>query len=190
MLYMLKCSLKLGQMMTTDCIGWQEELPFDAQQRREVFARFGLTMYYAQCLEQQIGMMLASMYNREFLEVESEDRDRFFEREIAKTLGRMAKDLKTRAGISPTLNDRLCRAVEIRNWLAYDYFYQRSLAINSLEGREKMITELQEQADFLQDLDQEFTDIMYKWMKYLGITKEAIEAEKKQFYAENNLDPG
>ena len=186
--YILKCSRKTGQMITRDSFGWQENLPFDARQRREVFARFGLAIYYAQCLEQQIGMMLASMYNREFLEVQPKDRDGLFEREIAKTLGRMARDLETRAGISQALNERLCRAVEIRNWLAHDYFYQRMSEINSLEGRETMITELQEKADFLQELEQEFTDIMYKWMKQLGITKEVIEEEKKQFYNESSLD--
>lgn len=175
-------------MPITDSLSWQEDLPHDAQQRREVFARFGLAMYYAQCLEQQIGMMLASMYNKKFLEVRPEDRDEFFDREIVKTLGRMAKDLENKARVSPALNERLCHAVKTRNWLAHDYFYQRIGEINSSEGREKMIYELQEKADFLQELDQEFTDTMYKWMEQFGITKEAIEEEKRVLFGQNNLD--
>ena len=36
-------------------LGGQEDLPLEAQQRREVFASFGVAMYYAQCLEHQLG---------------------------------------------------------------------------------------------------------------------------------------
>ena len=46
-------------------ISWQlEAAPFDAQQKREVLARFGLAAYYGQCVERQIALMLATMYNK------------------------------------------------------------------------------------------------------------------------------
>ena len=166
--------------------GWQEDLPLDAQQRREVFARFGVAMYYAQCLEQQLGLMLASMCNRQFLKVPAEDRDAFYDKELTKTLGRMAKDLTNIKSVSPTLKDRLKRAVKIRNWLAHRYFYERSSKILSLRGREHMISELQEQADFLQALDGEFTEILEKWMEHLGASKEDIYEEVRKFLREEN----
>ena len=77
----------------TEKLEWQEDLSFEAQQRREGFARFGLAMYFSQCLEVQIGLLLASMYNQEFLRVPPEDRDAFFDRGSKKTLGRMKRDL-------------------------------------------------------------------------------------------------
>ena len=64
---------------------WRDDLPVDAQQRREVFARYGVAMYYAQCLEHQLGLMLASMYNHGFLTVRHEARDALFDQELSKT---------------------------------------------------------------------------------------------------------
>ena len=173
-------------MLKDGNLRWQENLPLDAQQRRQVFARFGLAMYYAQCLEKQLGLMLASMYNRQFLEVPPEARDVFYDRERTKTLGQMAKALKNAINISPTLKDRLNKAVEIRNWLAHRYFWERSRKILSWRGREHMISELQEQADFLQALDGEFTEIMKKWMEHLGVSKEDIYEEMRVFLREKN----
>ena len=167
-------------MSRSENLGLQEDLPLDAKQRREVFARFGVAMYYAQCLEHQLGLMLASMCNRKFLEVPPEDRDAFYDRELTKTLGQMARALKNTIGIPPMLEDRLKKAVEIRNWLAHRYFCERAREILSLREPEHMISELQEQADFLQALDIEFTEIMEKWMERLGVSKEDICEEMRK----------
>ena len=168
--------------------GRQEDFPLEAQQRREVFARFGLAMYYAQCLEQQLGLMLASIYNRQFIKVPPEDRDAFYDKELTKTLGRMARDLANIKSVSPTLKDRLKRAVKIRNWLAHGYFCDRSRKILSLRGREHMISELQDQAGFLEALDGEFTEILEKWMEHLGVSKEDIYVEMRKFLREKPGD--
>ena len=156
---------------------WQEDLPLYAQQNREVFAHFGRAMYHAQCLEHQIGLLLASMYNPEFLKVPPEDRDAFFDRESKKTLGRMEEDLGNKAHLSPTLENRLREAVELRNWLAHRYFPERARDILNLEGREKMISELQKKADFLKELDGEFTAILKEWFLSNGGSKEEFESE-------------
>ena len=173
-------------MSRTTNMDWQENLSLDAQQRREVFARFGLAMHNAQCLEKQLGLMLASMYNRQFLEVRPEARDAFYDREFTKTLGRMVRDLKDTIKISPTLEDRLNKAVEIRNWLAHHYFYQCSRKILTWWGRECMISELQERADFLQALDAEFTELMMKWMEHVGVSKKEVHEKMRVFFREND----
>ena len=160
---------------------WQEALPVDAQQRREVFARYGLAMYYAQCLEYQLGLMLASMCNHEFLDTPHEARDTLFDQELSKTLGQIAQNLKKVMPISPTLKDRLARAVEVRNWLAHRYFRERAKEILSVRGRDVMISELQERADFLQALDREFTGLMEKWLSRMGVSSEDIRAEMERF---------
>ncbi len=165
---------------------WQEDLPFEAQQRREVFAHFGLTMYWAQCLEVQIGLLLASMYNQEFLRVPPEDRDAFFDRESKKTLGRMKRDLGNK--LPSTLENRLSEAVELRNWLVHSYFSERGIDILTLEGREKMIFELQEKAAFFKELDVEFTAILEKWFFIQSISKEELESEVARFFRENNVE--
>ena len=169
---------------------WQDDLPLDAQQRREVFARYGVAMYYAQCLEHQLGLMLASMCNHGFLSTPQDARDALFDQELSKTLGKMAQSLKEALPVPPTLEDRLTRAVEIRNWLAHRYFRERAREILSVRGREVMISELQERADFLQVLDGEFTGITEKWLSRMGVSSEDIRAEMERFRNETTGPAG
>ena len=171
----------------TEKLEWQEDLSFEAQQRREVFARFGRAMYFAQCLEVQIGLLLVSMYNQEFLRVPPEDRDAFFDRESKKTLGRMKRDLGN--NLPPALENRLHEAVELRSWLAHRYFSKHAINILTLEGREKMIVELQQKADFFKELDAEFTVILNKWLFSQGISKEELESEVARVVRESNVEP-
>ena len=134
-------------------------------------------MYYTQCLEHQLGLDLASMHNDEFLDTPPQDRNVFFERQNRKTLGRMKSDLITQGCLPATLKSRLSKAVKFRNWLAHHYFQERASEILTTEGREQMIFELQEKADFFQELDKDFTEILVNWLLSQGISKEDIELE-------------
>ena len=132
--------------------------------------------------------MLASMCNHGFLSTPQDARDALFDRELSKTLGRMAQGLEE--ALPPTLEDRLTRAVEIRNWLAHRYFRERASEILSVRGREVMISELQERADFLQVLDGEFTGLMEKWLSRMGVSSEDIRAEMQRFRDETTGPTG
>ena len=98
----------------------------------------------------------------------------------------MKRDLGN--NLSPTLENRLHEAVELRNWLAHRYFSERGINILTLEGREKMIFELQEKADFFKELDAEFNAIIEKWLFIQGISKEELESEVASFFRENNVE--
>jgi hypothetical protein len=172
--------------MSGDNIEWQEDLPIEAQQRRETFARFGLAFYQAQCVERQIGILLASTHNPVFLRTSPDDRDRFYSTEFAKTLGRLVSTLAERAVLAPAFEARLRRAVELRNWLAHHYFWERAGDLLSWEGRERMIAELQEAVDFLGTLDEELTAISMEWLKSQGVTIEAILAEMAKYGSDQN----
>ena len=159
---------------------WQEDLPLYAQQNREVFARFGLALYFSQCLEQQIGMMLSTMYNRNFMQASPEERDSLLDEVLSKTLGQMERVLKSKNILSSTLEPRLREAVKLRNWLAHRYFYERAREHLTPDGREKMIEELQETADFLRKLDEDFTSIQKEWRRSIGISDEHIQLEMQK----------
>ena len=167
--------------MANDHVKWQGELPLGAQHNREVFARFGLAMYYAHCLESQIGLLLATKFNQKFLQATPEQRDAIFKSEAKKTLGCMVRDLGNKAHLSTTLKSRLREAVELRNWLAHRYFWDRARKIKTLEGREQMIFELQEKADFFKELDREFTELLFQWFYSMGGSKEEFELELAKF---------
>ena len=92
------------------------------------------------------------------------------------------------SNLPPTLENRLHEAVELRNWLAHRYFSERGINILTLEGREKMICELQDKADFFEQLDAEFTAILTKWLFIQGISKEELESEVASCFRENNVE--
>lgn len=167
--------------------GWEEDLPDYARQNREIFARYGLAMYYSQCLEQQIALMLSSMYNDSFLQVAPEERDSFFDKYVRKTLGAMAHDLKLITCLSVELEVRLREAVKLRNYLAHRYFSDRDKDILIEEGREKMIFELQESADELKNLDDEFADLLKSWLHCKGISEEDIQEEIRIYLSSSDF---
>lgn len=156
---------------------WLKELPPSAAQRRETFARLGAAMYYAQCVEQQLAILLATTLNPDFLNASPEERDRFFDEELRKTLGRLVEALRQRISVSADTEKRLNRALQRRNWLAHNYFRERALDILTWEGRQRMIVELQETADDLRILDEELTRITESWLERLGIDRRSIRAE-------------
>lgn len=138
-------------------------------------------MYYSQCLEQQVSLMLSSMYNDDFAQASYDERDRFFDENIKKTLGKLAKDLRERTHLSVDLEEKLREAVELRNWLAHRYFAERDRDILTEEGKEKMITELQDCADFFSSLDTELSESLKAWMHSNGVSEEKIQEEMRSY---------
>ena len=167
---------------------WNEELSTHEQQRREVFARFGLAVYFSQCLEKQVGIMLSSMYNEIFLQVQSDHRDELFDENISKTLGQMVKALKDRGCLTVSLEARLRDAVKMRNWLAHQYFFERDKSILTSSGCEKMIEELREKADSLKKLDDELVSMLKRWLEEKGVAEEEIKSEMDNYLAKENGD--
>ena len=167
---------------------WEEELPDYARQNREIFARYGLAMYNSQCLEQQIALMLSSMYNESFLQVTPEERDSFFDKNIGKTLGAMARDLRLANCLSEDLEVKMREAVKLRNYLAHRYFSERDKDILVEERREKMIIELQDWADGLKNLDNEFTDLLRSWLYRKGVSEEEIQKEIRIYLSSSDFE--
>lgn len=167
-------------------IEWMEDLPPEAQQRREVFARFGLASYYAQCVEKQLGILLASTFNPKFLDASPEERDQFYMHDLKKTMGQMLKAIRGRIAVSKELDEHLSKALDIRNWLAHEYFLKRDRQLLVWPGREKMVSELQSAADFLKKTDEELTDISLRWLEVGGITREQVDRELKAYIRDGN----
>lgn len=94
-------------------IDWNQELSADSRQRREAFARFGLAMYQAQCVEKQLGILMATSLNPDFLRSSPDERDRFFDLELAKTLGRLLEAIGKKVSLSPEFESRLRRACRL-----------------------------------------------------------------------------
>ncbi len=156
-------------------VDWDQDLPFDARQRREAFARFGLAAHQAQCVERALAILLASTHNPEFLRSSSGEQDRFFDVEFAKTMGALVRAVGQRVALASGLESRLRRALDLRNWLMHRYFWERAWEITDAEGREQMIAELEEAANFLGALDDELSEVSLRWLDEIGVSQATVE---------------
>lgn len=60
----------------------QRELSEESGQIREAFARYGRAMFFAQCVEKQIAILLASTFKPDFLASSPDERDAYFDVEF------------------------------------------------------------------------------------------------------------
>jgi hypothetical protein len=165
---------------------WDVDLSFDARQRRETFARFGLAAYHAQCVERGLAILLLTSEDAGISVATSDELDAFLEREFAKTMGRLVKTVASRVSIEPDLEARLCRALNLRNWLMHRYFWEHAWNITDAAARERMINELQETTDFLAALDDELTEITLQWLERSGISRATVDAMLERMLAGGN----
>ena len=171
--------------MSDDRIWWREEPPNDDEQRKEVLACFGLAMYYAQCLEQQLRLMLVQ-YTPEILNEVPKHAEIFSHPIFKKTLGEIARQLCKEADLSKSLEDKLKKATELRNWLVHEYFIERIGDLLNSERHNDMIIDLQDKAKFLRELDGELTELFRKWLCQIGISRETVELELENFMNAGN----
>jgi len=152
-----------------------EKLDVESRQRRETFARYGLAMYHAQCVEKSLAILVSAVFNKEFLPCSPDSREHFFEEAFSKTVGSLLQLLRNHISVPPNLDLTLKKTLEKRNWLAHNYFWERAGEIVTTRGRENMIKELTELSDYFSRIDEHLVSIYDKWAKKVGITPETLE---------------
>ena len=149
----------------------------ESEQIREVYARFGLAMYRAQCLERQLAIILATKYGPGPTRISCTELDNIFEGLFSRTLGQLVREVVTLAGLGKDEEERLENALEKRNWLAHRYFWERAVEFLSESGRTSMINELQDATYLFDTLDEFFTNKTMEWGDSFGITQQLVEKE-------------
>ncbi|MFC1977590.1 hypothetical protein ACFLWS_04930 [Chloroflexota bacterium] len=89
-----------------------------------------------------------------------------------KTLGKLILEMRKTTSMSPNLESTLMEALKKRNWLVHHYFWDRARHFLTVQGRELMINELQDTANFLDQVDQELTAVNRAWATARGLTEE------------------
>ena len=157
-----------------------EQINTESAQIKEVFARYGLAMYHAQCLERQLAFILMSKHIPDPTKSSEMAIDTIFERLFSLTLGQLVSEIASLTELSEDEKEHLCKALAKRNWLTHHYFWERSVDLLTESGRDLMIEELQEAAYQFETLDDLFTSRWMKWAGTFGITDELLEKEVYQ----------
>ncbi len=161
---------------------------------KEVYARFGLAVYFAQVLEHGLvnALLILDLIPSRRHIARSRDEwgaevDMFMDRHFETTMGIMMKSLREVAEVPPELDILLHDALKKRNWLAHDYFRERAEEFMSKVGREQMLREVDECRDLFQAADERLESIVAPIRVKEGISDELLEREYRRM-VENNAD--
>jgi uncharacterized protein with HEPN domain len=151
-----------------------EEIDEESWQIREVYAKYGLAMYSAQCFETGLVNLLISLKLKDREKIIRSDIDLFTEKYYEKTLGRLIHSLKQAMKISENLETELRELLDIRNYLAHRYFRVKAIDFMKKDGRQRMLFELESIISKLENGDKKIDSIDSVICEQYGITNEMV----------------
>ncbi|HYT45612.1 MAG TPA: hypothetical protein VEP90_25025 [Methylomirabilota bacterium] len=147
---------------------------------KEVYATFGLAVYLAQCFERQLGITLATVCLSDPDSVTREQYDALLSKNFKKTLGQLFYKMKDDLNIADEIKQEIEAALQLRNFLIHNYFWERMLQFNASAGRQAMLEELYHACTVFQEVDSKVEAITKAWGEKRGVTEQdyAEELEK------------
>ncbi len=159
-----------------------QKLTDEGEQIKEVYARFGLAVYYAQVLEHGLVnalLLLDFISTRQGVACSREDWsadvDAFMDRHFEGTMGKLMKQLRKVTQVDLDTEDLLTAALKKRNWLVHDYFRERATDFLCPTGREQMLCEIDECRFVIEAADHCLELIVAPVRTKAGITDAALE---------------
>ena len=142
---------------------------------KEVYAQFGLAVYYAQVFEQGLVNMITLFILAKTPGVTRELFEELFTVHAKKTLGRLINIAKKHVSFPEDNTKIFEEALGKRNYLIHHYFFERIDKFTTSEGREEMLSELEEIRKCLSEADDLIDPITDQICKKLGFTHEMLE---------------
>ncbi len=151
---------------------------------REVYARFGLAVYFAQVLEHGLVnalVILDLIPSRRHLMRSKEEWalavDSFIDRRFESTMGQLMKALQDVTTVPTDLEGILREALKQRNWLVHSFFRERADEFMSFSGRTQMLLELDTCRACFEEADNRLNEVLRPLRTKVGITDEVIKHE-------------
>jgi hypothetical protein len=164
--------------------GVSEEQNPESDEIKEVYARFGLAVYFAQVLEHGIVNALVSLdlipNRRKHARTPEEWSaivDGFMSRHFEKTMGRMLHELRLVTLVPSDLEGLLRDALRRRNRLAHGFFRVHAEDFMNSSGRAAMVAEVNECRAVFEAADNRLDEIVAPLRRSAGITDEDIARE-------------
>lgn len=149
--------------------------PEPVEQLREIYVRFGICAQYAQNIEILFiaVLKLAERARRPSItEPELADLDGQMSRD---TFGRLLKKLRSKVALETGLEERLTKALSIRNRLIHHWFGLNAGNLLSEEGRYRCLADLQAMADHLSGTLKALHPIIDEYFRRIGWSREDVE---------------
>lgn len=147
----------------------------DSDQSRELFAYFGLAVYYSQALEQQLAnlLMLIKLYKGQV--PSEEDFAQLYQRKLSSSLGQLVQEIQHYFPFSEEETLQLKEVWKQRNHIVHDYFKERIHETFSPAGRSRMIRELSAFRDQAQALERKLQGYSREMYAKLGLDGDGVE---------------
>lgn len=161
------------------------------KESKDIYAYFGLTIYYYQVLEHQIINMLF-IYNLDKKKQISKDNlDRFFKNEKLKShtqlINNLFKTYKLKEEDKKELNKLLC----IIKYVTKDYFKDNINLMFSQNGRKSIINYLRDITNRIKSMDKKLEEISKNYYEKIGINEELLtksfQKYKRYLKEKNNI---
>jgi hypothetical protein len=125
------------------------------EQNREMFAQFGLAMYHVQCVERSLAILSAFLSARG-RQIGNWQIDYEMDERFLSTMGRLIEEVQSIPESLPdSLREKLPLALQRRNMLVHDYWWEHASFPLSEAGRLHAIRELSALCTFFEDFDAE-----------------------------------
>ena len=165
----------------------------ESEHIKEVYARFGLAVYFAQVLEHGIvnALVVVDLIPPRRHLARSKDEweaavDAFMGRHFEHTMGRLMKDLRSVTTIPAHLDGLLKQALKKRNWLAHEFFRERATEFLTSTGREQMLAEVDKSRDLFKTADEALENVVKPLREAAGITYEILAREFQALLPKSN----
>ena len=169
----------------------------ESEQIREVYAQYGLAMYWAQCLEQSMfqHLLFFDHFPKAIRQYQGqgkweEDFDSYESKELSQTMGRLIRRVREAGQPTEEIEAKMNCVLKHRNWLAHGYFSDRAVQLTRTDGRAVMITELEdirEEFRFCSRLIDDLTEpVMLKHGLNIDMLKEIEESLVKEYEGRNS----
>jgi len=154
---------------------------------KDMYTEFGLTYYFSEVLCQGLGIFYALM---SFKNINDATRPRLEEKLVeaqSLTLGVVIGKVKPLISIS--LQTKLDQALEKRNYLAHQFWYEHAYDMAVASGVIKLIAELRQNRELFEKLDNKILELTTQRLKQIGLTEGTIEEYLQRGLAGEIEDP-
>ena len=117
------------------------QLP-ESEHSKELFAYFGLAVYYGQALEQQLANLLLLTKLSQGKTASEADLADLYQRKLGNSLGQLIKEIQHHFPFSEEETAQLQEVWKQRNYIVHDYFKERIQDTFTPAGRALIIREL------------------------------------------------
>lgn len=165
-----------------------DELDDDDDQSREMYAGYGLAMYYAQVLERSIAnaIAIAQTTSAEFGTRADFDAATFST--SSATVDTLLRRLGAFAADDVELVADLERALDLRTEFAHHFFWKHAVDVDSREGRGQMIAASMEAKEQFWSMTERLEPVLRRFLESLGISPETYARNVRSAMAERPRD--